>query len=232
MAVPESRPGLGTAWGETRDSRVIGVSFRRADPSRPIATPAINYTDAAGVRAMTGTMEPRRVRPMLSGAIESLLSVELRDQSGSLLPGMAVGGRWFVVGEAGRRYSIVVRNQSDARMEVVLSVDGLDVIDGRAASFRKRGYIIDPREQVRVEGFRQSTAAVAAFRFGSVSDSYANRKHGDTRNVGVIGIAAFHEYGTDPFELRERERRLRASPFPGNFASPPEPIPYRPIRRP
>ncbi len=27
-------------------------------------------------------------------------------------------------------------------MEVVLSVDGLDVIDGRPASFRKRGYII------------------------------------------------------------------------------------------
>src|SRR5205814_9322399 len=43
-----------------------------------------------------------------------------------------------VVGEEGRRYSIVVRNRSDFRLEIVLSVDGLDVIDGRPASFRKR----------------------------------------------------------------------------------------------
>jgi hypothetical protein len=193
----------------------------------------INYNDAAGVRAMAGGMQPRRTRPAFSSAMESLLSVELRDQSGSLLPGLAVGGRWFVIGEAGRRYSIVVRNESEVRMEVVLSVDGLDVIDGRAASFGKRGYIINPGGRVSVEGFRRSTDAVAAFRFGSVADSYANRKHGDTRNIGVIGIAAFNEYGTDPFELSERERRLRASPFPGNFASPPEPMPYRPpMRRP
>jgi hypothetical protein len=181
---------------------------------------------------MAGNAQPRRTRPVFSSAMERLLSVELRDQTGSLLPGVAVGGRWFVVGESGRRYSIVVRNESDVRMEAVLSVDGLDVMDGRPASFRKRGYIINPRGEVRVEGFRQSTDAVAAFRFGSVSDSYANRKHGDTRNVGVVGIAAFNEYGTDPFELTERERRLRASPFPGNFASPPEPMPYRPLRRP
>jgi hypothetical protein len=49
-----------------------------------------------------------------------------------MLPGLIVGDRWFVVGEEGRRYSIVVRNRSDFRLEIVLSVDGLDVIDGPA----------------------------------------------------------------------------------------------------
>jgi hypothetical protein len=49
--------------------------------------------------------------------------------------------------------------------------------------------------------------------------------------VGVIGIGVFHEYGTDPFALSEAERRLKASPFPGGFATPPEPIPYRPAAR-
>jgi hypothetical protein len=61
----------------------------------------------------------------------------------------------------------VVRNESDARVEVVLSVDGLDVIDGRSASYRKRGYIIPPRGRINVDGFRQSMSEVAAFRFGS-----------------------------------------------------------------
>lgn len=227
----QERPGLGTRWGETRESQVIGTGFRRAEPERPRATATIHYNDQSGIRAMAGSAQPRRARPALSGAADSLIAVELRDQSGSLLPGLAVDGRWFVVGERGRRYSIVVRNESDARIEVVLSVDGLDVLDGRAASDQKRGYVIAPGGRLNVEGFRQSFDAVAAFRFGSVSESYANRKYGDTRNVGVIGVAVFHEYGSDPFVLRERERRLRASPFPGNFASPPEPMPVRPPSR-
>jgi hypothetical protein len=53
----------------------------------------------------------------------------------------------------------------------VLSVDGLEVIDGRSASFRKRGYIVDSHRKLVVEGFRQSTEAAAAFRFGTSASS-------------------------------------------------------------
>jgi hypothetical protein len=102
------------------------------------------------------------------------------------------------MGEQGRRYSLVVRNRSELRLEVLLSVDGLDVLDGRKDSFAKRGYVIRPHGKLTADGFRRSTEAVAAFRFSSVQDSYANQNHADTRNVGVLGIALFHEYGTDP----------------------------------
>ena len=58
-------------------------------------------------------------------------------------------------------------------------------------------------------------------RFGSVGGSYAARK-GKARNVGVIGIAFFHERGSSwgwgPDEVR---RRNSADPFPGQFAEPP-----------
>lgn len=220
--IAQERPGLGTRWGETRISRVDATGFRRAQPNRPLVTAAIHYNDAAGIRAMIGAvLSPRRRQPILGNPAASLLSVELRDGSGRLWPGLAVGGRWFVIGEKGSRYSINVRNQSDVRIEVALSVDGLDVLDGRAASYRKRGYVIAPRSTLRVEGFRQSTEAVAAFRFSSVSESYANQKYGETRNVGVIGIAAFNEYGTNPLDA-EAQRRLKANPFPGSgFATPP-----------
>lgn len=216
------RPGLGTRWGETRVSPVDVTDFRRAHATRPLVTAAIHYNDAAGIRAMIGAAsEPRRARPLIASPASGLLEVELRDGSGRLLPGVAVSGRWFVVGEKGSRYAIGVRNRSDVRIEVVLSVDGLDVLDGRAASYRKRGYVIRPHGTLRVEGFRQSTEAVAAFRFSSVSESYANQKYGETRNVGVIGIAAFNEYGTNPLD-EEARRRLRANPFPGDrFATPP-----------
>ena len=217
---PQDRPGLGTKWGETRTSRVASAAFDRAS-SRPLALAAINYNEAAGIRAMAGAIQWRRSWPVLHSPAGSLISVGLRDQSGSFLPGLSVGDRWFVVGEEGRRYSIVVRNRSELRLEIVLSVDGLDVIDGRTASFRKRGYLVDPRRQLVVEGFRQSTEAVAAFRFGPVRESYAHQKYGDTRNVGVVGIAIFNERGTNPWTDREVEKRLKAQPFPGRFATPP-----------
>ncbi len=232
-AAPETaRAGLGTGWGETRESRSVDTRFRRANATRPSALAKIFYNDAAGIRAMAGATGLRRTWPVLAGFPENFLSVGLRDESGRFLPGLIVGDRWFVVGEQGRRYSIVVRNKSELRLEVLLSVDGLDALDGRKASFTKRGYVIGPYGELTVDGFRRSTEAVAAFRFSSVQDSYANQKHGETRNVGVIGIAIFHEYGTDPLIMSEAERRLRANPFPGRFATPPEPAPARPPREP
>lgn len=218
---PTERPGLGTKWGETRQSRVGFADFERADRVHPIATAAIYYNDAAGIRAMVGAAAWRRSWPILPVPTQSLISIGLKDQSGRFLPGLIIGDRWFAVGEEGHRYSIVVRNKADLRLEVVLSVDGLDVLDGRRASLRKRGYIMMPRSQLIVEGFRQSTEAVAAFRFSPVRESYANEKYHNTRNVGVIGVAIFNERGTNPWSDVEVQRRLKANPFPGRFATPP-----------
>ncbi len=220
-SAPPDRPGLGTKWGETRRSRVQFTRFERADWKRPMAMAAIYYNDAEGIRAMAGAMAWQRTWPVLPGPVAGLIAVGLKDQSGRFLPGLIVGDRWFVVGEEGRRYSIIVRNKSGLRLEVVLSVDGLDVLDGRKASLRKRGYVMAPRSQLVVEGFRQNTETVAAFRFGPVRESYAHEKYGNTRNVGVIGVAIFNEKGTYPWTEREVGRRLKANPFPGGFATPP-----------
>jgi len=87
--------------------------------------------------------------------------------------------------------------------------------------FANRGYILNPHQKLVVEGFRQSTEAVAAFRSGPVRESYAAEKYHNTRNVGVIGIALFNEVGSDPWTDEEVRRRLKANPFPGRFATPP-----------
>jgi hypothetical protein len=220
-SAPSDRPGLGTKWGETRNSLVGMTSFERANFDHPFAVGAVYYNDEAGIRAMAGTATWERRLPILPDPTAALVTIELRDQSGRMLPGLIVGDRWFVVGEEGRRYSIVVRNRTDFRLEVVLSVDGLDVLDGRAASFRKRGYVNGPHRKLVVEGFRQNTQAVAAFRFSPVRESYAAEKYHNTRNVGVIGIALFNEAGSNPWTDEEVRRRLKANPFPGRFATPP-----------
>jgi hypothetical protein len=101
-------------------------------------------------------------------------------------------GETWVMGRMGDRYEIKVENRSDRRVEAVVSVDGRDVVDGKRASFGKRGYLVQAWGDVVIDGYRLSQREAAAFRFSSVPRSYAARL-GDARDVGVIGVAIFPE---------------------------------------
>jgi hypothetical protein len=127
--------------------------------------------------------------------------LELVSASGARLPTFQHQGRTYVLGERGERYSVRVVNPSPFRVEAVVSIDGLDAIDGRPASYAKRGYVLPPYGDVVIEGFRTSQRDVATFRFSSVADSYAERK-GLGRNVGVIGVALFRERAMPPVQTR------------------------------
>lgn len=122
-------------------------------------------------------------------------------------------GRKFVLGDLGQRYRVRVFNPTPARLEAVVSVDGLDSIDGRRASLSKRGYIVPAFGSVTIDGFRTSMETVAAFRFSSVSDSFA-AETGQARNVGVIGVALFREQA-EPIEIAPDWRRKRSADAPG-----------------
>lgn len=218
---PTYRPGLGTEFGEQRSSQISFVQFQRASQA-PFATVALNYNDSQGVSAMVShdmargaAMSPVGIDP------RGELTISIVDEFGRPLPAMSIGGRIYIVGEAGRRYSIQVRNNGPRRFEIVASVDGLDVMDGREASFAKRGYIAGPYQSFNIDGFRTSEAQVAAFRFGSVRNSYAART-GSARNVGVIGVALFSEMGVNYWDENEIHLRQEADPFPGRFSQPPQ----------
>ncbi len=139
-------------------------------------------------------------------------SVEAVDEWGRTLPAFDHRGRSYVLGGLGDRYLLRFRNGTGRRVEVVASVDGRDVVDGRPASLARRGYVVEPWGVLTIDGFRVSQDAVAAFRFSTVPRSYAARK-GDARDVGVVGVAVFPE------------RSLRPGP-PQVPWTPPYPRPY------
>jgi hypothetical protein len=156
--------------------------------------------------------------------------MDLVNEAGDVLPTFQHRGRTYILGTLGQRYLVRVRNHSPRRAEVVVSVDGRDVIDGRPASWDKRGYLVDPYGEVIIDGYRLSTESVAAFRFSSVPRSYAARK-GDARDVGVIGVAVFPERAPVyvappvpmPYPSRDRgsepsELGSSATPGPGSGA--------------
>lgn len=227
QSAPEvhERPGLGTQWGETRESRVHDVTFLRADADRPFAVAALHYNDLAGVQQLAAFHDSRtghfREVPTGGGAI----SISIRDANGSPLEALKTSDRTYVIGQENERYSIVLTNHTNHRFEAVATVDGLDVVNGQPGTLSSRGYVLSPFATLEIDGFRQSRDAVAAFRFSRVSESYAAQTSGD-RNVGVIGVAFFSERGDsfEPFDQNDLEQRDTASPFPGadpRFARPP-----------
>ena len=136
-------------------------------------------------------------------------SIGLVDASGRRLPTFYHRGERFVLGDWGKRYLIRIQNQSGRRVEVVLTVDGRDVINGSPGHYQNRGYVVDPHSTLEVEGFRRSRSSVATFRFTNPSDSYAGRV-GAGENIGVIGAAFFPE----------RRRRLMRPQVRANRGAP------------
>lgn len=209
---PAERPGLATGWGDEKSSHVRTVDFTRAS-SKPAGTDVIYYNDKRGIAAMTGSSQ--RVGAMQTAA-GNLVEWGVKGKRGFLATYKENGyGRRLVAGEAGEEYKIAVRNRCRSTLEIVASVDGLDVLDGKPASFAKHGYLIRPGETLEIDGFRTSYDRVAAFEFSSVANSYANLRHGDTRNVGIIGIAIFTQKGVSPWSRRtaETDRREGARAF-------------------
>lgn len=141
---------------------------------------------AAAVFALTGCA---------SGALahKGLASLEVFDRdTGQVVTTYAKDGRLFVPGRPGARYAVRLRNLTPARVLVVLSVDGVNVISGETADWRQVGYVLDAGRSYDINGWRKSGTEVAAFEFAPIERSYAAQT-GRPGNVGVIGIAAFRE---------------------------------------
>lgn len=60
----EERPGLGTRFGERRESRVQQVDFLRSHPSQPDTVLSIRYNDAPGLIAAGVQIRPPRPTPV------------------------------------------------------------------------------------------------------------------------------------------------------------------------
>jgi hypothetical protein len=135
---------------------------------------------------------PRTALAVAPDKVRAPYDVQIITESGETAPTYAHKGRYYVQGNDNERYTIRVTNPTGNRVEAVVTVDGLDVVDGEDGDLKKRGYIVPAYGEVRIEGFRTSLSDVATFRFSSVDNSYAGKK-GKSRNVGVVAVAIFEE---------------------------------------
>lgn len=182
---PAPTQRLGTQWGETIPStvRLVQLDRLRSSPDGRVTIrydggPAAGTTDA-GIRRL----------PLAHGWVEWAVL----DARGRAMPVTRMAnGEFRLRGRSGDAYQLALGNRGRQTVEVVATVDGLDVLRGRPGSVASRGYVVRPGDMVVIEGFRQSEFTVAAFRFSTPDEAYAaNTPQGDPRNIGVIGVALF-----------------------------------------
>lgn len=149
----------------------------------------------------------------IGGAFEMEVLVHGRTAQTYLHKGLA-----FIEGRRGSEFTIRVRNNTARRVCVVLSVDGLSVMNGKVASRDDAGYIIGQHSYVDIPGWRLNDKDVASFYFADLPEAYAAQMDKPT-NIGVIGAAIYYEKQSDPhFLLRRGE--IEKKIFRGSYGSP------------
>jgi hypothetical protein len=137
----------------------------------------------------------------------------------------------FIQSNHQTEYSIKIRNKGWSRRLFIVTVDGINVIDGQAGGKSKMGYIISGYSSYEVKGFRTSNSEVHPFKFSSKKKSYAAKSEetgGDTSNCGVIGIEVYEEKEKPKPQVIYRDRIIeRREPQP-IFPSTPWNTPHTP----
>lgn len=191
---------LGTQWGDEVSSRVRLVKLRRAS-KEPIAKTQVLYADKA--------YQGRQINSIALAAGKVALAIETDRRK---LPMYRDAGNYYLSGKAGQPYRLVYRNNSRNTYEIVASVDGIDVLNGKPASQYNRGYVLRPKGKLIIEGFRKSKSAVASFIFSKPSDAYVanTRKAKLANNTGIIGTVIYPLY--DPNKTKPKQDGLQAFP--------------------
>lgn len=105
-------------------------------------------------------------------------------------------GQYWVEAQKGTEYTVKVKNNTAGRIMAIVSIDGICVISGEAASTDSSGYIVNAFRSSEIKGFRVSDTEVNAFEFGDIRDSYAAlsaAKDVSAKNCGVIGVRVYKE---------------------------------------
>ena len=152
-------------------------------------------------------------------------------QHGRVLRRYNHDGRHYIETPPEGDYQIRLTNPTSRRRMVVLSVDGINVVDGSKAAHDGPGYVLKAWESILVKGWRRSDSKVAAFNFTTQGGSLSAQTGRGTKNTGVIGIAVFDEKEKPqpviipPIVIHEHHHYPKASTWPNTWPNtPPGPV--------
>lgn len=102
-------------------------------------------------------------------------------------------GQIYVEGRENSEYAIRIKNNSNKNRLVIPSVDGLSTLDGKEASTKSPGYIINKNSELIIPGRMIDNNTVANFVFSNTQESYNVRRGISPKNNGIIGLLVYDE---------------------------------------
>jgi len=102
--------------------------------------------------------------------------------------------RYFQAFEGGH-YAVELRNLTNRRIAVVMSVDGLNVLSGQRSCLARTEpmYVLSPWECATIRGWRTSLDDIQQFVFVDEQSSYAARVGKANGDMGWVRVATFEE---------------------------------------
>lgn len=135
----------------------------------------------------------------INTSIAQNISVKIVTDGGYVFPTYpttAPNGSYRAYLEAKRNagYGIRIKNHTDRRIAIVVTVDGRNIISGKKSYLRntEKFYILNRYAEATYRGWRTSSDTINRFFFTEESNSYANA-WGDNSAMGVIAVAAYAE---------------------------------------
>ena len=191
--VPQAVPATIASQAQSRHSaRPVMLARRFA-----IVAALASLSMAATVHEAGASVRNRPVTPAEMWADGSVVDVQLQVDGDAAPLYVSPNGdrRHYFEAFAGRNYSVVLRNNSGRRVGVLLTVDGLNVVNGevtRLASDEPM-YVLGPWESATIRGWRSSMDEVRRFVFVDEKRSYASRTGQANSDMGWIRVLAFRE---------------------------------------
>jgi len=122
---------------------------------------------------------------------------------GETLPLYYHSDKVYIEAQRNQEYAIRLRNRSDRRLAVALSVDGLNTIDAKHDSAKKASkWVIAPWETITISGWQVDQNRARRFYFTTEDKSYGAAL-GRTENLGIISAVVFREKYQPIVEPRE-----------------------------
>ncbi len=96
--------------------------------------------------------------------------------------------------EPGEAFLIKVESLDDRRREIIVSVDGTNVLTGQPATpDDQKRFILEPHRPMILRAWPESDHAGREFVFTEMAASVAHNAHGETSQVGTISVLSFVE---------------------------------------
>jgi len=126
-----------------------------------------------------------------------------QDFNGKSLRKYYVNGIDTVGAYGNEPFSIVFKNNTWQKVQVVISVDGTDVFTGKRASTEPNNkmWVVNPCSKLELSAWCENDFGGASFVFTSADNSVAIHTHGDLSSRGIIAAAVFVEGHVEPQRL-------------------------------